>query len=300
MRNKYDFSNVVGMFIFNEHINPIKSILFTDDQDFAKGNVSALSERELPDPKALDKILSFFRKKEYYAAFRERNIFLTKAAVHNSVSVDVLIIQAIHHIGDIDKVSNVLAKRLREWYEWYNPELSRRLVDHAQFVNAILEGKSKKEPDTMGADLGKADLEPIRRLAEELSHLFALRAAQEIYLENLMRKNCPNLLTLTGTTLGAKLLAQAGSLKRMVMLPASTIQLLGAEKALFRHIKSGARSPKYGFLHEHPYVGTCKKEFQGKAARILADKISIAAKVDYFKGDFIGEKLLRDLEKKKP
>ena len=82
------------------------------------------------------------------------------------------------------------------------------------------------------------------------------------------------------------------------MMPSSTIQLLGAEKALFRHMKTGARAPKFGFLHEHPLIAKNPKELHGKIARTLADKISIAVKVDYFKGKFIGDKLLKEVEGK--
>ena len=86
-----------------------------------------------------------------------------------------------------------------------------------------------------------------------------------------------------------------GSLKRLIMLPSSTVQLLGAEEALFRHIKTGARCPKYGVLHDHPLVSRSKKKESGKVARVLASKISIAARVDYAKGKFIGDKLMKEI-----
>jgi nucleolar protein 56 len=83
------------------------------------------------------------------------------------------------------------------------------------------------------------------------------------------------------------------------MFPASTIQLLGAEKALFRHLKNKKyQSPKFGVLHDHPLVLKAKRNERGRIARILADKICIAAKVDYFKGKYVGDKLLADLERR--
>ena len=96
----------------------------------------------------------------------------------------------------------------------------------------------------------------------------------------------------------AKLMALAGSLKHLSQIPASTVQLLGAEKALFRHMTTGAKCPKYGILFQHPYVSQAKKQVQGKIARLLADKISIAVKVDYFKGAFIGDTLKEQLKEK--
>jgi nucleolar protein 56 len=110
-----------------------------------------------------------------------------------------------------------------------------------------------------------------------------------------MKRYCPNLLEITGMMLGAKLIAKAGSLKRLSQFPASTIQVLGAEKALFRHMKTGARPPRHGMLIQHPIVAQAKQKEHGKRARTLADKISIAAKVDYFKGEFIGKKLKKEL-----
>jgi nucleolar protein 56 len=82
------------------------------------------------------------------------------------------------------------------------------------------------------------------------------------------------------------------------MMPASTLQILGAEKALFRHIKSGARPPKHGLIHEHQFLQNAKKNEIGKKSRALADKLSIAVKVDFFKGEFIGKKLKKELEEK--
>jgi nucleolar protein 56 len=113
-----------------------------------------------------------------------------------------------------------------------------------------------------------------------------------------MEKVCPNMLVITGSLIGAKLMDQAGGLKNLMEFPASTIQLLGAEKALFRHMKTGAKSPKFGFLHEHPLISQNPKQIQGKIARTLADKICLAVKVDYFKGEFIGDKLLKKIEDK--
>jgi nucleolar protein 56 len=115
-----------------------------------------------------------------------------------------------------------------------------------------------------------------------------------------MKTNCPNLNELAGTLIGAKLISIAGSLRKLAMFPASTVQLLGAEKALFRHMKNKKRylPPKYGVLHEHKYIQQNPKKYHGKIARLLADKIAIAVKIDYFKGDFKGDKLKKQVEEK--
>ena len=162
----------------------------------------------------------------------------------------------------------------------------------------IADKKDERIEESMGAALNKEDLEPIFGLIRQVSDMHNFRKKQETYLEGLMKKNCPNLTAITGITIGAKLIEHTGSLKHLAELAASVIQLLGAEKALFRHIKTGARSPKYGILHEHPLISQAKKSEHGKVARALADKISIAVKVDYFKGKFIGDKLKKGLEEK--
>ena len=231
-----------------------------------------------------------------FEELRKKNIEETKKKVKASVKFDNLIIQAIKNIDEINKVGNVLVKRLREWYELYNPEYSRQVKDHAKFVELILNKKDKKEKNSMGADFSKEDLEPILKLASEINELYQLKQKQEKYLQKLMENNTPNLTAVAGYLIGAKLISLAGDLKRLMEFPSSTVQLLGAEKALFRHMRTGAKSPKHGIIHEHPIVSRAKEK--GKAARAVADKISVAVKIDYFKGKFIGDKLRKELEER--
>jgi len=231
-----------------------------------------------------------------FEEFRKRNIEETKKKIKESVKADNFIVQTIRNIDEINKVSNVLIKRLREWYELYNPEFSRQVRDHEKFVELIIEKKDRKEKNSMGADLSKENLQPILKLASEINELYKLKEKQEEYLAELMQKTCPNLTAVAGYLIGAKLVALAGDLKRLVEFPSSTVQLLGAEKALFRHMRTGAKAPKHGIIHEHPIVTRAKEK--GKAARAVADKISLAVKVDYFKGEFIGDKLRKGLEEK--
>ena len=113
-----------------------------------------------------------------------------------------------------------------------------------------------------------------------------------------MDELCPNTKAVCGVLTGAKLIEHAGSLKRLSEMPASTIQILGAEKALFRHMKTGAKPPRHGIIVHHPLIAKAPEKIHGKIARALADKISIASKVDYFQGKFIGDKLKKELEDK--
>ncbi|MBW2974998.1 hypothetical protein KY366_04745 [Candidatus Woesearchaeota archaeon] len=312
MHNKYILSNVAGTFIFNEHLNLIDKKLFKNSEQYSarEGVEKEFCKRyknlKKPETKELSRILSFFKKKKFFKAFHEINIKLARQAVKEAVKDDILAIQAVCSINEIDKSLNMLVKRLREWYALYNPEFENSLENQEKFVELALK-KSKKEllkeikvneKDSMGAEFSNKDLDPVLNLAKDILGLYSLRKKQEEYLEGLMKGFCPNLLAVAGAAIGAKLIRQAGSLKSLMLFPASTIQLLGAEKALFRHMKSNARSPKYGFLHEHPLIARNPKSMHGKIARALADKISIAVKVDYFKGEPIGEKLKKELEKR--
>lgn len=234
------------------------------------------------------------------------NLKETKQKIKEHVSAVDFIMQTINNIDELDKAANLLSKRLREWYALYNPEFTRTVESHEKFAE-IVQKKTRKEllkeigleeKESMGAEINKEDLEPVMSLAKNITELFRLRKEQEEYLEKVMKKNLPNLHAVAGANVGARLLMQAGSMKRLVGFPSSTIQILGAEKALFRHMKTGARSPKHGFIINHPFVTNAKREYKGKAARMLADKISIAVKIDYFKGKFIGDKLRKELEEK--
>lgn len=237
---------------------------------------------------------------------RKKLIIEAKRKVRESVSKDNLIIQAINSIDEADKAANILAKRLREWYSFYLPEFSDSIASHEKFAELIQKNSKKEllkqlnlsESSSMGAELKKEDIDAMFDLAKALENLYKLKEKQSKYLENIMKGFCPNITAIAGHLIAAKLIALSGSLKKLSMFPASTIQLLGAEKALFRHLKTGARSPKYGILHEHQLISQAKKKDHGKIARVLADKIAIAAKVDFFKGKFVGDKLKKDIEKR--
>ena len=300
MAGKYIFSNLIGCFVFDEEFKVVEK---SKDE---KSIVKKYSDAEIinKDSKNLNKALDFFKDKKYFSEFYEKNLLLTKRALKEAVNDDLLIVQTVSNIEELDRTANTLIKRLREWYELYNPEFSKSVSNNESFVKLILEKdkeqllkelKLKKE-DSMGADFKAEDLKPIMELAERVSELYVLRSSQEEYLKKLMQRYCPNLTAIVGHMIGAKLLLQAGSLKHLVGFPASTIQLLGAEKALFRHLRTGAKSPKHGVIIQHPLVAKAKNK--GKAARVLADKIGIAVKVDYFKGEFIGDKLKKDVEDK--
>ncbi|MBN2454331.1 hypothetical protein JXB11_02185 [Candidatus Woesearchaeota archaeon] len=310
---KYLYSNCIASYVFDDNFRLIEQVSLQNAaalemNEWLEEEKSLLKKhkgqliflgfkkealaRTLQDVRKLDAITS----KEDFTKYKEKITAVTKAKISEEFSKDQLIMQVSSQIEELGKVINILVKRLREWYGIYSPSVSKT-ADNEKLVNIIVE--RKEISDIMGARQDRKDLTQIESIANEAKRVYALKKAQEEYLEKLMQEICPNLKALAGSAIGAKLIALAGSLKKLMELPASTIQVLGAERALFRHLKNPSqRMPKYGVLFQHQLVTNAKKDARGKAARALADKIAIAIKVDYFKGQFVGDALLQGLEKR--
>lgn len=296
------YTNALGKFYFNDNLELHKEELFSFE-DSIKYCQKFHEQKEKIDEKILYKINLLFSNKNYLEKFRKINLELTRIHLAESVNEDNYIINCINTIEEITKVMNGMATRIKEWYSLFLPELAEKIPDNELIIRWIAEKDHKEIMKELRIDktLGKIprkESEPIIKLSVKLVELQKERQELEKYLEHVMKDYCPNFLAMTGTLVGAKLLRSAGSLKRLVELPSSTIHLLGAEKALFRHLKSGARPPKYGILLQHPLVNNARAKDKGKVARVLADKLSIAVKVDYFHGEFIGDKLLEEVKRK--
>jgi len=308
-------SNIIGSFAF-DHDKIVEEILFGESELLE--NYHILERNEIPkeelelqkkhnakpaDKRSEERFLELLKGK-HIDKFYLANILIAKEKIKNSVHEDTLLMQAINNVDELDKCANLLAKRLREWYELYNPETSKEIEDHEKFINTILEkGKDELQKESkikfsMGAPLNDEHIKPMRDLAEKIKEIYKLRDSHRHYVEIIMKKTFPNIEAIAGAQIGAKLIAQAGGITRLSEFPSSTLQLLGAEKALFRHMKTGSRPPKYGILINHPFITNANKENKGKIARLLANKLSIAAKVDNFSGEFIGDKLKKEIEEK--
>ncbi len=297
----YIFTNLLGTFIVDEKLSIVDSLPFKSLNDYKNKEKSEAKLQKKHNAKPLPKeklpqALLVFKDEKYFSDFYNKNLELTKESLKHSVNEDNLIIQAIANINELDKIANTMAKRLREWYSWYYPELSEQVENHEKYVELVLE--QERNPETFGADLDKSDIAEMKLLAERIASLYELRKQHELYLQKIMKKYCPNLLELAGTTIAARLIELGKGLKRLALLPASTIQLLGAEKALFRHLKTGSRSPKYGVIINHPLIQNAPRDKKGKAARMLADKLSLCARLDFFKGEFKALDYRKELEDK--
>jgi nucleolar protein 56 len=148
----------------------------------------------------------------------------------------------------------------------------------------------------MGASLSSGDLAEVQRLANQVLFLYEYRGKLTEYISGIAAEAAPNVSALAGSTLAAKLIERAGGIKRLAMMPSSTLQILGAEKALYRAIKTHAKPPKHGLIFQHPYVNAAPRGLRGLRARHLAAKLSIAARADAFSGNMIAEQLKKDLD----
>ena len=210
-----------------------------------------------------------------------------------SATEDKHLIQAINSIDEIDDAISKLIERIREWYALYFPEMDT-VRNNETYIKLISQNKSKEEiinskpeafPDDiidLEDDINPIDLEIMNNYANSIFELQKSRQNIEEYIDLKMESIAPNLKLLVGSTLGAKLISHAGGIKRLAMYPSSTVQIMGAEKALFRHLKSGDRPPKYGLIYQHPQVRGAKWWNRGKIARMLAGKISLAVRRDVF------------------
>lgn len=216
--------------------------------------------------------------------------------------VDTMIIQAIALLDDLDKELNIYAMRVKEWYGWHFPEMARIVNDNLAYariiiamgmrtnaINADLAEILPEEIETavkaaaevsMGTEITSEDLDNIRGLAEQVVSFTQERAQLSSYLSARMAAVAPNLTALVGDLVGARLIAHAGSLMNLAKSPASTIQILGAEKALFRALKTKHDTPKYGLIYHASLIGQATGKNKGKIARMLATKAAMGLRVD--------------------
>ncbi len=259
---------------------------------------------------------------DFYKLLHEFTLELTRRKLRRAAQKrDLLAAQAIRAIDDIDKTTNLFAARLREWYSLHFPELDDLVREHEDYVRIVAElghrdnittenlvklgfseEKARKIAEaakkSMGADYPDFDIEPMQRLARITLDLYKLRRDLAEYIAQVMKEVAPNITALVGPLLGARLISLAGGLEELAFLPASTIQVLGAEKALFRALRTGGKPPKHGVIFQYPDIHRSPRWQRGKIARALAAKLAIAAKVDYFTGRFIGDKLKEALRKR--
>ncbi|XP_053991642.1 nucleolar protein 56 [Hylaeus anthracinus] len=239
--------------------------------------------------------------------------------------VDNMIIQSIALLDQLDKDVNTFSMRIREWYSYHFPELVKIVPENYMYAKVAQLIKNRKElteeklealeevvmdsvkaqaiidasKSSMGMDISPVDLLNIEMFAARVIALADYRKQLAEYLRSKMAGVAPNLATLIGDQVGARLIAHAGSLTNLAKYPASTVQILGAEKALFRALKTRGNTPKYGLLFHSTFIGRAGTKNKGRISRYLANKCSIASRIDCFTEiptNVFGEKLRQQVE----
>ncbi|MBP2030006.1 nucleolar protein 56 [Methanohalophilus levihalophilus] len=284
----------------------------SDDGDIEKCNLSGRDPKELAERiRQIQKKANAFpagvelrelaRKcdfaaddSEYLSILQQACVEAARESIKESYTPDLPIIHAVGAIDDVDEAVNLLAERLSVWYGDHFPELDLKTFDLASFVETrgLRDDVSPDDAfyeltkNSMGCPMNEKDGLILKGFAGDISSLYERRSALEQYIRDNMEEVAPNLCYLAGPLLGARLMSMAGSLKKLASMPSSTVQVIGANNALFKHLRSKAPSPKHGIIFNHPLVKSSSPRNRGKISRALAAKISLAARTDAFSGEF--------------
>lgn len=254
---------------------------------------------------------------ESFEEARKRMLAKTKEEVKQAYSgEEYALINAINAYLDTSKSYNLLYERLAEWFGVYFPdielgnpktlaEITSLIVkgdyDFQNVLDLINDNAKAKHVYELSKDkalrsMNEGEKQAILSFAEMSKNMDTTLTSLESYIKEASTKLLPNTTYLTDEKIAAEMLSRAGSIERLATMPASTIQLLGAEKALFKHLKFGSKPPKYGILFKMTIINSAPREIRGKIARAYATKISIGLKADYYTKNFIADKLKKTLE----
>lgn len=300
--------------VIKSHVNSSDSLMVADPKLGAaikeKFNISCVSSSSAADllrciRSQFENLLVGLPKKDLTAMSLGLAHSLSRYKLKFSPDkIDTMIVQAIGLLDELDKEVNNYIMRCREWYGWHFPELGKILTDNLEYVKTIktlgmrenaksidlssilspaLEDQVKTAAEiSMGTEIAEDDIQHIVQMCDEILDISTYRASLSDYLKSRMMAVAPNVTVLLGDLVGARMLAQGGSLVNVAKMPASTIQLCGAEKALFRALKKKHDTPKYGLIYHSSLVGRATAKVKGRMSRMLAAKVALAARFDAF------------------
>jgi nucleolar protein 56 len=208
-----------------------------------------------------------------------------------SEKLDLHIIQSINALDELDKIINVVGARMREWYGLHFPELDNLIQSLLAYAEIVTKAGPRE-------NITRQIIENAGMHDRKIEIIIELRKILADHIEAAMELVAPNIKNLLTASVGARIIAKAGSLSRLAILPASTIQVLGAEKALFRSLKTGTRPPKHGLIFQHPLIHSAPKWQRGKIARAIASKVAIAGRVDLYRHSEKDSSILHSLERR--
>lgn len=223
------------------------------------------------------------------------SVALSTKRLQGAIGRDKLVVQSVRSLDDLNRAINVFSERLYEWFSLHYPEMKNANVVELVSKHGRRENISGFQK-SVGVDLTDEDEKALREFAYTIQNLNREKTELEKYISAAMADVAGNFSSLIDPLLAARLMALAGSLEKLARMPASTIQLLGAEKALFRHLHEKGKSPKYGILYNSEMIQRAPAAAKGKVARALSSKLMLAARIDYYSGRDDREKLKRELE----
>ena len=294
---------------------------FSDSLEVNDQSLLAILSKIYPDKNFIHKTIDssnlfpLFVQSGFFSSEEEISNFLQNFSIEYSKQQirdvsgkeDLQIIEGINSLDELDKAINILMARINEWYGLHFPELENLVKDSNEYFKFVSLGLNRSSitekdldsfsfsekkldaifsaaQDSKGGEINSKDLSIISILSDNVINLVKVRDKMLNYIGDLMNNVAPNLSAIAGPTIGARLIAKSGGMMKLARLPSSTIQVLGAEKALFRSLKSGSRPPKHGIIFQHDKVHSSPKWQRGKIARSLASKIAIAVRIDVFRG----------------
>ncbi len=293
MKTAHVVRGPLGIFAFDDDGTLIMYKIFDSFRDFLSARLE-LDYEMVEDELAK----SFYREKMRelatlkFTSDEELNKYLTifgiewsKHRMKQEANRDSLLVQAVRTYEDLQKEVNVMAEHFYEWVVPYYPELREEPLKAVKMFAEY--GRRENFPNyrgSVGIDISEEDLKALSDYANVVNENVKYLKSLERYIKSVASDIAPNMSKIVGPLIAARLISKAGSLKKIASMSSSTIQLLGAEKALFRFLKGKKRGrpPKYGIIYFSPYIQRAKKSSHGKLARIISSKLAIAAKVDYY------------------
>lgn len=277
--------------------------------------------REAAESYALSNRL--FKDVEGYREFTRRvSVELARVEVKAAAARrDLFLAQTIRVLDDLEKTANLYSGRMREWYGSTFPELDRLVEKHETYIRLVSilgergnyteekliaagipheksKGIAEAVRSSMGTNLSPEDLGLIQNFGNLALEIYRFHEKATEYVSRLAESVAPNMTAIVGPALTSRLISLAGGLEKLAKMPASTMQVLGAEKALFRALRTGAKPPKHGVIFQHASIHQSPWWQRGKIARAMAGKLTIAARIDAFHGAYAGEGLRREVERR--
>lgn len=234
---------------------------------------------------------------------REKALQDAKNQLREEADRKELLKKTVQYLEEVNQDFSQKAERFTDWYSLYFPEVTGKVTDNEELIKLLedgvkrnkVKGFKKEAEDSKGFKFKEEDIEALQKAYDDLSTNLETKNHLRNYIENIARAEAPNLSKLLTPVLAGKLIYLAGGLKELSQKPSSTVQMLGAEKALFRHLHGKGKPPKHGVIYEHEFLRKLPEEKRGKMARKIANQAVIAARLDQYGDKDKGEKLRKEL-----